>query len=351
VRRTLRLAAPLILAVLGAAVPTLPATAKKQVAFPDGVWTGTAIYTGSAAGQGFLAEADADVEFELTVNQGDVTDGTMAVKGSGSGSGFSVGGGAGVLDFSGKLTLSGNAALVLAQGSVSFSGIVSGVPVEFGGGTSFEFAPSFVTCNRVTGDLTGETQGPQGTTASAKFVAIRTGAPGAAKSVLQEYDELVDAVVDALSAIPLDINEMLALIQRIDQLNAQILGLGQCQGPLPPGFSKGLSDTLLTALFQDLIKENVLDHADKYTAQALLSILGVGVRIGAVGNAVPGSAPLKLEAKNLLALFDIALEQKLDEAIAAGDSQTILDILVGAQQYGLDALADKAQGALAQVQP
>jgi hypothetical protein len=127
--------------------------------------------------------------------------------------------------------------------------------------------------------------------------------------------------------------------------------LGACGGPLPPGFTKGLSDTLLAALFQQMVRENVLDLPDQYTAQALLSILGVAVRIGAVGNSVAGSAALKKEATDLLAYFDTTLELKLDAAIAAKDTQTILDILIGAQQFGLDALANKAQGALAQVQP
>lgn len=77
----------------------------------------------------------------------------------------------------------------------------------------------------------------------------------------------------------------------------------------------------------------------------------MGIRVGAIGESVPGSAPLKQKAKELLDGFEAGLEQKLDEATAAGDAPTIIDILIGAQQFGLDALAANAQGALAQVQP
>ena len=90
---------------------------------------------------------------------------------------------------------------------------------------------------------------------------------------------------------------------------------------------------------------------DAFTPHYLLTLLGVGIRVGAIGESVPGSAPLKQKAKELLDGFEAGLEQKLDEATAAGDAPTIIDILIGAQQFGLDALAANAQGALAQVQP
>ena len=63
----------------------------------------------------------------------------------------------------------------------------------------------------------------------------------------------------------------------------------------------------------------------------------------AVGNSVPGSGPYQEVAKNLLVEFEATLEAKLQTAAQAGDVQTVLDILVGAQQYGLDALANEAQ--------
>jgi hypothetical protein len=70
--------------------------------------------------------------------------------------------------------------------------------------------------------------------------------------------------------------------------------------------------------------------------------------MGAVGNKVPGSGLLQSAAKNLLVQFEATLDLKLEAAAAAGDTQTILDILIGAQIYGLDDLADKAQGLLAE---
>ena len=68
--------------------------------------------------------------------------------------------------------------------------------------------------------------------------------------------------------------------------------------------------------------------------------------MGCVGDSVPGSGAYQDFAKNLLVQFETTLEAKLNDAAAVGDSTTILDILVAAQQFGLDALAEKAKGLL-----
>lgn len=68
-----------------------------------------------------------------------------------------------------------------------------------------------------------------------------------------------------------------------------------------------------------------------------------------MGGSVPGN--LGQMANSLLVEFEAALDLKLTQAIAEGNVPIIIDILVGAQQFGLDSLAAKAHGALAEVQP
>jgi hypothetical protein len=137
------------------------------------------------------------------------------------------------------------------------------------------------------------------------------------------------------------------MVQQYEAYAAKVAGIGACGGKLPGGFESGLSDKALGFLFQDLLQK-ALDNPDAYTAQELLSLLASGLRMGAVGNKVPGSGLLQSAAKNLLVQFEATLDLKLQAAAAAGDTQTILDILIGAQIYGLDDLADKAQGLLAE---
>lgn len=331
-----------------------PAAAAK-VAFPDGEWTGTAIWTGSISQQDIFATGTGNVEFHVAVDQGQVASGTLAMEGVGK---SKVPGGTGKLNISAILDLSGTASDITAEGTMDYNGTVtvSGfgtVPVSGSvGGSTGTFSPQFVSCNKVTGDLATGARKIQeaagfNTTVTAKFVAVRSGPSPAAQGLVEDYKAMVQSVLDLLTGGPVEIAVLLDVAHQIDALNAAFLGLGGCDVP-PAGFTKGLQDTLLTALFQDLLSEQVLP-GDAYTAQELMAFLGVGVHVGAVGNAVPGN--LGQTAKNLLIQFEAALDLKLSQAIADGDVPTITDILIGAQQFGLGSLADKAQGALAEVQP
>ncbi|MGH2653977.1 MAG: hypothetical protein ACRDHV_06470 [Actinomycetota bacterium] len=332
---------------------SIPAGAAKGVAFPDGEWEGTAIWTGAISKKDIFASGSGQSAFTLGIDGGEVAGGEMTLKGTGQ---SQVPNATGKLNILETLQLSGTAALVKGFGEISFSGTVSvqdfgTVPVSGSFPASGSFSPTFATCGKVTGDLAADTRKVQqsygfSTSVTATFVAIRTAGGAASAAIVEEYKALTAQLIELEDFTA---NDLLALAHQIDVLNAKILGLGPCQAP-PPGFEKGLSDTLLTALFQDLLAAPAM-FPDAFTPHYLLTLLGVGIRVGAIGESVPGSAPLKQKAKELLDGFEAGLEQKLDGAIAAGDAPTIIDILIGAQQFGLDALADKAQGALAQVQP
>ncbi|MGH2657070.1 MAG: hypothetical protein ACRDIZ_10320 [Actinomycetota bacterium] len=345
------LAAVVALGLLVAGI--IPAGAANGVAFPDGAWEGTAIWTGAISKKDIFASGSGTSAFTLGIDGGEVTGGEMTLQGTGQ---SQVPNATGKLSIVETLQLSGTAAVVKGFGQVGFKGTVNvqdfgTVPVSGSFAASGSFSPTFASCNKVTGDLAADTRKIQqsygfNTSVTAKFVAIRTAGGSASAAIVDEYKSLT---AELIALEDFTANELPALAHQIDALNAKILGLGPCQEP-PEGFEHGLSDTLLTALFQDLL-EAPAQLPENFPTHYLLSLLGVGIRVGAVGASVPGSAPLKQKAQELLAGFEAGLELKLNEAIATGDAQTIIDILIGAQQFGLDALADKAQGGLAQVQP
>lgn len=53
------------------------------MAFPDGTWQGSAVFTGSIAKQGVFATGLAEITFTLKVNDGQVSAGILKMSGSG----------------------------------------------------------------------------------------------------------------------------------------------------------------------------------------------------------------------------------------------------------------------------
>ncbi len=344
-------AAGAALVLVWAGVSSVPASASLPVAFPDGQWHGTSLYGGAISKADVSATAFGDVTFDLTVSNGEVTDGTLSVGMSATGTSSTA---TADLTMTGTLSMGGTAATVEFAGPVTVKGSASSgaftVPIEFTATDHGTFSPSYVTCNQVTGDLAVQARHVQqaagfATTVTGPFVAVRTaGGAGAVDEVMGKYHSLNDAMLDALGGDPSP-EQVIELAQQYEALAAELASIGACES-LPAGFESGLSDKMIGAFFQDLLQK-ALDHPEMYSAQALLSLLGSGLRMDAVGNDVAGSGPYQAFAKNLLAEFEATLESKLQAAAKAGDSQTVLDILVGAQQYGLDELANEAQGLLA----
>lgn len=331
-----------------AIVPT--AVADKKVAFPDGVWEGTAYHTGTVSKDDLFATGKGAVAFQLTVENGEVTDGKLTAVSDGAGSSDTT---IATLHFVLTTALYGSADVVKAKGWLKATGEATSygvtLPLEFDTHVNGAFSPTWVSCNKVTGDLSTQsekTAQAAGFNANLEtdFVAFRVAGTAGVESITKQYSELVDAVLDASGGTP-TAAEVLALAKQVDALNAQIAGLGGCDVP-PNGFQNGVADTLLASLFQDLL-QTALNDPSAYTAQELLALLAAGVHVGAVGPSVGGSAPFQQMADSLYTQFGAILELKLDAAAAAGDTATILDILIGAQQFGLTALADKAQGYLA----
>ena len=109
-----------------------PVSANKGVAFPDGTWKGTAVFTGSITKSGMFATGSADITFTLKVSDGQVVGGVMKI--SGAARSRVPGGGRANLKVAGGLGLGGTAGRVTVSGPLSFSGTANAqgftVPVE-----------------------------------------------------------------------------------------------------------------------------------------------------------------------------------------------------------------------------
>jgi hypothetical protein len=343
VRRRLALALSLCLA--SAALALSPAGASPKLAFPDGKWEGTAIFAGTITKSNIWASGGGKVGFGLTIDNGEVSDGTLDLAGHAKSKAFDA---TATVTAMGSLPLSGTAQVVEVGGSIDIKGsaTVQGitVPLDFSTPAVGQFSPSFVTCNKVTGDMATygrKIQESYGFSSNLKapFVAARISGSGNADQLVEKYKGLTDSLVAALGD-PITPEVVLDFVQQIDTLNAAFAGLGGCDSA-PPGFQNGLSDTLLASLFQDLLQK-ALDDYQSYSAQELIQLLTAGAHVGSV----QGSTPFKQMASDLWTEFEASLDKKLDSAITAGDTQTITDIATAASQYGMDTLWSKATAAL-----
>lgn len=344
-----RPALALSLCVVLTALALSPAAASPKPAFPDGKWEGTAIFAGTITKGNIWASGSGKVGFGLTIENGEVTDGTLDLAGKGTSKTANA---TATLTAIGSLPLSGTAQVVEVGGSIDLKGSATSqgftLPLEFSSPAVGQFSPTFVTCNKVTGDMATfgrKIQESYGfnSTLQAPFVAARVAGSGNSEQLVQQYKDLTDALVAALGD-PLTPDIVLGFVQQIDALNAAFAGLGGCDAA-PSGFENGLSDVLMASLFQDLLQKG-LDDYQSYSAQELIAMLTAGSHVGSVGPAVKGSAPFKQMASDLWTQFEASLDVKLNAAISAGDTPTILDIATAASQYGMDTLWSKATAAL-----
>lgn len=151
------------------------------VAFPDGTWSGAALYAGQISQKGMTVGGSGPVTFTLTVQGGQVTAGTMQYGGEWN---YDEAGTTGHGQLSANLTLGGSASEVTVTGSVSVTGSadVNGLHIDIPPTSSpaeGSFSPQTVDCNVVTGDLAvhaREAQSAAGfaTNVEGPFVARRT---------------------------------------------------------------------------------------------------------------------------------------------------------------------------------
>lgn len=327
-----------------------PVSAKKGVAFPDGTWKGTAVFTGSITKSGMFATGSADIIFTLKVSDGQVVGGVMKI--SGAARSRVPGGGRANLKVAGGLGLGGTAGRVTVSGPLSFSGTASAqgftVPVEVTFPASGGFSPVTASCAQATGDLATETRQVHGqfgfaSTVQAKFVAVRV-ADADVADVVGEYKDLVEDIHDALAQAkggsPPTVQQLRQLASRVAALHNAFAGLKGC-GDTPEGFEKGVADPFFSDLFRALCVL-LLERADQLTVSQLISLAYLAYETGAMG----ASSADPQAGQDLEDEVALALNAKLDFAVEDGDTEAILSIYSAAQQLGLDDVAAKAKSAL-----
>jgi hypothetical protein len=276
---------------LTAALSAPASQAQDPVAFPDGQWRGTAIWTGGISKADIFASGTGDVVFVLTIDDGQVTDGELAMEGVGK---SKVPGGSGKLNLQALLELSGTASQIQAAGTLHYSGTVTvegvgSVPVSgtVASGTG-SFSPQFVTCNRVTGDLA--TQGRKiqqaagfNTSVTAKFVAVREGEAKEPEAI-ERYKHVADALLSVLESARAgttpSVEQVAQLVVQIEQVNETFHESSPCTGPVPPDFQEGTADPLFVELINQLALELLTNHEEKYSVHELLSLLVLIPRVG-----------------------------------------------------------------------
>jgi hypothetical protein len=339
------------LAAMVLATAAAPATAQQEsgAAFPSGTWAGSATYLGALDTGSVSAFADSVINFRMLVSSGQVASGTIAMIGSSHS--VALEGGSADIAFAADGTLSGPATRVLITAEAVFSGIarVEGyeVPIDISMPFGGSFSPSWATCTEVGGDLATEgrdiaaAQGLQ-LDAEAIFLAMRVSDAGAEDPdhyIPKDYADLVDDLIAAQSG-DVPTSDLVDLIRRVEELNAQIIGAAAC-GETPAGFEEGLvkDDFFLQQL--KAIYDKILKSPGDYSTHEQIFLLMSAVRVGVIG----ASAPDQGFSDSALLLFEAALSDAL-AATPDGEQKTIVDIYIAAKQVGLTDLAAAAEARL-----
>ena len=323
------------------------------LAFADGSWHGTVVYSASISfGSGVSASGALDSgNFDLTVEGCTITGGTFT--GTGSGQSVVPGGSATLtVDYTGAMSGS-NAQPILNGQSATFSGsaTVSGLTVplnlSFGAGdfTPVPFQITSATCSLVTGrfdqTLVNAVQAQGGTVNSviAHFTAVRTGdTPNSAESTLADLMDQAQKVSDDFAATgTLDVAGLIDVVEKSENFSASLGTSTKC-GLLT---NAGAFNQALTTIIADLLKLGV-DHADKLSTYDLWELSAIAVEVGAIGSGAVDTTFSEQMINQLGTIFN----GRLETAIAAHDTNTIMVVQFAASALGLSDLAAKAKAAL-----
>lgn len=244
------------------------------------------------------------------------------------------------------MSLSGSADAVEATGKWVFDGVFisdgANVRNKWEWEPTILITPDEASCVSVWGDLVDPTllveQGAI-VTLTASYLALPSGV-GVGEP---ELGDLVDAIQeladDLLSERAPDPAQIIALVRLIQSATGELVRSSVCDELGPQGataahewFELLLQDVLVTVFL-------TLDSdGDAYSTADLIGLLHAGVAAGAVG----ASTADPEQAQRLLKTFEQWLGVRLDEAFGREDNTEVITILVVAEQYGMQQLANTA---------
>ena len=329
--------------------PTVSVPPVQSPSFPAGIWKGTAVATGGISGhgaEGFLPQPIiVSFEFEVAPD-GNVVNGIWGWTGEVVSAAEGV---AGLFTMSGSGPLGGSANRIVLSGIIHMSGTVTvngaNYPIVNDSPAAGAFSPRSVSCNVVSGDMATEGRQIQqeaglATTVTAPFTAHRIGAPGdqGLANFEETYKELVLTAEGLLATGVPPVEDVVSLVERAESFYHQVYLSIVCPGgatSMLPGkqhyshFVGLLGQVLLTALADPSV----------FSADEVLTLAFVAVRIGVVGGAAPDP---ELSAQVWQALYD-AVETKLADATAAQNKGDCMSLLVTATALGFTGLVAPAQ--------
>ena len=255
----------------------------------------------------------------------------------------------------GTLSLSGTAARLVAQGVVDYETITAaegGIIEEVSGTekTTIEwvFSLSEADCFLVTGVLT-ETSGLSLLGSALLPPVLHTDYGSEMHNELVAYlrlwpeseatSEAVEAAAEEVAALADQLKQrefpeashLIALVDVWGDMQAEVAALNEC--PSAGGFVVPPFDKAWLVTFLQSILDTALESPDHYEARELIDLWDVGTH----DNALDGE---------LVVAFLDAFDDKLDEAIAEGDLETINDIAAFASANAYPGLEAKASTAL-----
>lgn len=348
----------LVLALVAALVVPATAIAKEtSTTLTPGLWEGSVLLSGTLESGGVRADGtnwDSFTEvtasgttFEALVNdKGEIVEGEMVVdiawektdNGTAPVTGDSYRASS-THRLTGVLGMSGVASQIVASGTLTWDiqifskdGRVDEISGPRAQDVEWNFAASQADCTTINGGLIATSGNTLMATALTTQIIFdddyesvhnltsvfwgwpETDDPEVIADAVAEVSDAADRILDGVP----DIDEVRQLVHAVEALRALLALLESCQ-LVPPNSIPASTHAWLAGIIRQALGV-VLDLGD-FTTQELITFLNIGVRADALDAA-------------LREWFGIALDQELDNAIAADDIDSIWDITIAGAQYG-----------------
>lgn len=353
--RALPAAAAMLVAFTGAAVlppaTAHPAAEHKPVLFPNGVWKGAAVLSGTMK----VADVSFDWEpsaytFTVTISNG-TADGTWVAKGGELSAVDSTGEATGTWHGSG--VLHGTATRIVATGSshvhedVTAEGL--SFPVDLDVPDHYTFSAAGGSCVSMSGDVLQQaraTEQAKGFSSTVKGLFVAQKVAGVTSTVNPNFTSKLTALMSKASELEKQAHPSVAAIQaligQISSFYDTAMDWSKCDGP-PATMGKHGSSRLLMVQIVGVLVLKALDQGVGLTPLDVMDLADAASRIGAIG----ANAPYPGLAKQLTADLTKAISTGLTKAAASGDKNACGQLGLAAESVGgLSSQVAKAQACL-----